>query len=108
MSTITVNAEAQEPVDARVLLAEQVRVNSGPDDGTVVRFTYVFDEGDGKEYTYTAVWVADKDRWYVSGITESGVRRDQTNQAFMTLLASHNVLKAEVATDFEAFKEAQK
>lgn len=91
-------------------LAEQVRLNGGPESGTVVRFEYTFETASSENnrkkdrrmyYTYTALWVANS--WYISGENDSLTRR-QSNQAFMILLANEQVRNAEVATEFSQFK----
>ena len=108
-------AKKQKSMEANVGLAEEMREElskwQGPADNTVVRFEYTFDSEDarydnGKKvkrryYTYVALWIADM--WYISGVNDSVTRR-QSHQAFMTMLASEKVRRAEVAAVFEGFK----
>lgn len=88
-------------------LREQVELQQGPADGTVVKFKYIFDLDAPKEerrkYTYAAVYVAKKNRWFLSGIG-SALSREYQHADFMRMLAQPNVAKASVATGFAKFK----
>ena len=88
-------------------LREEVESRQGPEDGTVVRFQYCYDLTAKKKertyYMYVAVFVADKDRWFISG-QGSSISREQSHRELMELLAKPSTITADVATGFDTFK----
>lgn len=97
--------------DAVTNLREQIDLNSGPEDGTVVRFDYTF-ESKGKTdygrkvkrryYTYAAIWIADTNCWHLTG--RGNLTETQNNREFMALLASSSARRVKVATVLDAIK----
>lgn len=89
------------------VLREQVADRQGPEDGTVVRFEYNFDLAKTKKervlYTYTAIFIAATDRWYVSGQGDA-LNKAYSQTSFLDLLGKPNTVSAKVAIKFEAFK----
>ena len=105
-------ANPEKSGNASAILREQVEQWGGPSDLTIVRFHYTFDDMGQTDYgrkikrryyVYTAIWIADQGKWYITGVSDS-VRRTQTNSEFMALLASEKTKRAEVAVAFEGFK----
>lgn len=94
---------------ATALLREQVDLRQGPDDGTIVSFSYVFDletkKKHRKAYTYVAVWIEEQGRWYLSGLNARGhLGETLEHTAFLGVLARPNTRKAWVMTGRERFK----
>lgn len=96
-SSTAVATELRDALDQR----------KGPEDGTIVRFVYEFDQApkkkDRTQYTYAAIWIAKTDRWYVSGQGDS-LNKAYTHAAFLDLLAKSNAVSADVAGKFAPFK----
>lgn len=100
--TLTIDLETAD------ILREQVETRRGPDDKTVVVFDYCYDLKVKKKkrelYSYSAVYIASQDKWFISGINTGVVPRDIGHLEFMTLLSKPNVITAQVAVAFETFK----
>jgi hypothetical protein len=98
-------AKTRNPV--AVDLREKVESREGPDDRTIIVFEYVYEmsgkKKDWEYYTFVAVWIEDKGRWFCSGIG-NGVPREADNDTLMKILASKHVKSASVVTEVEAFK----
>lgn len=89
-------------------LREQVDAKKGPDNGTVVTFDYVFDleskPKHQKVYTYAAIWIADQNRWYLSGASRSAIGEVHEHDAFISIIARPNTKKAWVLNGKARFK----
>jgi hypothetical protein len=101
---VTEAAEALSAIDS--LNAAMVVQGAYLPDKTVIRFDYKFELNDeaAPTYTYIALWVAAKSKWYISGITGGHILREMENVELAKVLASAHTLSATTLTEGESFK----
>lgn len=82
-------------------LREELKKHTKPADGSVINFTLDYGN-DSARYEYVALYVAAKDRWYLSGLV--GQRRQLKHSELMELLASDKAVAVRSAMAWDVIK----